>query len=60
MAVLDDLSGFEFEDLMEAVFRTPGYENARPATRTADFDPERMIHDVAHRSEVRRTTRGFG
>jgi hypothetical protein len=27
MAVLDDLSGFEFEDLMEDVFRNLGYEN---------------------------------
>ena len=36
MAVLDDLSGFEFEDLMEDVFRNLGYENVRQAERTAD------------------------
>lgn len=35
MAVLDDLSGVEFED-MEDVFRTLGYETVRQATRTAD------------------------
>jgi hypothetical protein len=29
MAVLDDLSGFEFEDLIEDVSRNLGYENVR-------------------------------
>ena len=29
MAVMDDLSGFEFEDVMEDVFRNLGYENVR-------------------------------
>jgi len=36
MAVLDDLSGFEFEDVMEDVFRNLGFENVRQAERTAD------------------------
>ena len=36
MTVLDDLSGFEFEDVMEDVFRNLGYENVRQAARTAD------------------------
>jgi restriction endonuclease Mrr len=36
MAILDDLSGFEFEDLMEDVFRNLGYENVRRAERSAD------------------------
>ena len=27
MAVLDELSGFEFEDVIEDVFRNLGYEN---------------------------------
>ncbi|USZ67388.1 GDP-mannose 4,6-dehydratase [Halorussus salilacus] len=36
MAVLDDLSGFEFEDLMEDAFRNLGYENVRQAEKTAD------------------------
>lgn len=36
MAVLDNFSGFEFEDLMEDVFRNLGYENVRQATKTAD------------------------
>ena len=36
MTVLDDLSGFEFEDVMEDVFRNLGYENVRQADRVAD------------------------
>jgi restriction endonuclease Mrr len=36
MAVLDELSGFEFEDVIEDVFRNLGYENVRQAGRTAD------------------------
>jgi len=35
-AVLNDLSGFEFEDVVEDVFRNLGYENVRQADRTAD------------------------
>jgi restriction endonuclease Mrr len=34
--VLDELSGFEFEDVMEDVFRNLGYENVRQAERVAD------------------------
>ena len=34
--VLDELSGFEFEDVMEDVFRNLGYENVRTAERVAD------------------------
>ena len=34
--LLDDLSGFEFEDLMEDVFRNLGYQNVRQASKTAD------------------------
>jgi len=36
MAILDDLSGFEFEDVMEDVFRNLGYENVHQADRVAD------------------------
>lgn len=42
MTVLDDLSGFEFEDVMEDVFRNLGYENVRQA------DPD--MRDVIARS----------
>lgn len=35
-AVLDPLSGFEFEELMRDVFRQMGYENVVVAERTAD------------------------
>ncbi len=34
--VLDDLSGFEFEDVMVEVFRKMGYRNVRQAERVAD------------------------
>jgi restriction endonuclease Mrr len=46
MAVLDDLSGFEFEDLMEDVFRNLGYENVRQAERTADEGRDVMMEEV--------------
>lgn len=46
MAVLDDLSGFEFEDLMEDVFRELGYENVRQADRTADEGRDIMMEEV--------------
>jgi restriction endonuclease Mrr len=46
MAVLDDLSGFEFEDLMEDVFRTLGYENVRQAARTADEGRDVVMEEV--------------
>ena len=34
--LLDDLSGFEFEDVMVEVFRKMGYRNVRQAERVAD------------------------
>jgi restriction endonuclease Mrr len=46
MAVLDDISGFEFEDLMEDVFRNLGYENVRQASRTADEGRDILMEEV--------------
>lgn len=46
MAVLDDLSGFEFEDLMVDVFRNLGYENVRRAARTADEGRDILMEKV--------------
>jgi restriction endonuclease Mrr len=46
MAVLDDLSGFEFEDLIEDVFRNLGYENVRQAERTADEGRDVLMEEV--------------
>jgi restriction endonuclease Mrr len=46
MAVLDDLSGFEFEDLMEDVFRNLGYENVRQAEKTADEGRDILMEEV--------------
>jgi len=34
--LLDELSGFEFEDMMEDVFRNLGYQNVHQATKTGD------------------------
>jgi restriction endonuclease Mrr len=45
-ALLDDLSGFEFEDLMEDVFRNLGYENVRQAERTADEGRDILMEEV--------------
>jgi len=46
MAVLDDLSGFEFEDVIEDVFRNLGYENVRQAERTADEGRDVIMEEV--------------
>jgi HJR/Mrr/RecB family endonuclease len=46
MAVLDDLSGFEFEDVIEEVFRNLGYENVRQAERTADEGRDILMEEV--------------
>ena len=46
MAILDDLSGFEFEDLMEDVFRNLGYENVRQAAKTADEGRDVVMEEV--------------
>jgi len=46
MAVLDDLSGFEFEDVMEDVFRNLGYQNVRQAARTADEGRDVLMEEV--------------
>ncbi|MEZ3145615.1 restriction endonuclease [Halobaculum sp. MBLA0143] len=46
MAVLDDLSGFEFEDLMEDVLRNLGYENVRQASKTADEGRDVLMEEV--------------
>jgi len=44
--LLDDLSGFEFEDLMEDVFRNLGYENVRQAARTADEGRDILMEET--------------
>ncbi|WP_277554084.1 restriction endonuclease [Halobaculum limi] len=46
MAVLDDLSGFEFEDLIEDVFRNLGYENVHQASKTADEGRDVLMEEV--------------
>ncbi|WP_255192451.1 restriction endonuclease [Natronobeatus ordinarius] len=46
MAILDDLSGYDFEDLMEDVFRKLGYENVRQSTRSADKGRDILMEEV--------------
>ncbi len=46
MAILDDFSGFEFEDLMEDVFRNLGYENVHQAAKTADEGRDLVMEEV--------------
>jgi len=46
MAVLDELSGFEFEDVIEDVFRNLGYENVRQAEKTADEGRDVIMEEV--------------
>ncbi len=46
MAILDDLSGYEFEDLMEDVFRNLGYESVRQSRRTADEGRDILMEEV--------------
>ena len=46
MAILDELSGFEFEDVIEDVFRNLGYENVRQAEKTADEGRDVMMEEV--------------
>ena len=46
MAVLDDLSGFEYENLMGDVFRALGYGNIRQANRTTDEGRDVLMEEV--------------
>ncbi|RJX44902.1 restriction endonuclease [Halonotius aquaticus] len=46
MAVLDNLSGFEFEDVVEDVFRNLGYENVRQADRRADEGRDVLMEEI--------------
>ena len=46
MPILDDLSGFEFEDVTEDIFRNLGYENVRQAERTADEGRDILMEEV--------------
>ena len=46
MPILDDLSGFEFEDVTADVFRNLGYENVRQAERTADAGRDVIMQEV--------------
>jgi restriction endonuclease Mrr len=46
MTVLDELTGFEFEDLMQDVFRNLGYRDVRQAERTADEGRDLLMQEV--------------
>jgi len=44
--ILDDLSGFEFEDVMEDVFRNLGYVNVHQAARIADEGRDILMEET--------------
>lgn len=46
MPLLDELSGYDFEDLMEDVFRKLGYENVRQSRRTGDEGRDILMEEV--------------
>ncbi|ARS89079.1 restriction endonuclease [Natrarchaeobaculum aegyptiacum] len=46
MALLDELSGYEFEDLMEDVFRRLGYQNVRQSGKSADEGRDILMEEV--------------
>ena len=46
MALLDELSGYEFVDLMEDIFRKLGYENVRQSVRTEDEGRDILLEEV--------------
>ncbi|WP_435101544.1 restriction endonuclease [Halarchaeum sp. P4] len=45
-ALLDELSGFEFEDVMVDVFRKLGYESVRRSRRTGDEGRDVLMEEV--------------
>ena len=45
-ALLDDLTGFEFEDVMADVYRKLGYENVRVAEQVADLGRDVIMEEV--------------
>lgn len=52
MAVLDDLSRFEFENLMGDVLRALGYGNIRQANRTADEGRDVLMEEVVAETDA--------
>lgn len=52
MPILDNLSGFEFEDIMEDVFRNLGYVNVRQSAKTGDEGRDVLMEEVVN--ETRR------
>ncbi len=46
MALLDELSGFEFEDVMVDIFRELGYRDVRQAARIADEGRDIVMEEV--------------
>jgi len=44
--ILDDITGFEFEELMRDVFRQMGYENVVVSTKTADKGKDIVMREL--------------
>ena len=49
--ILDDLSGYEFEDVMADVFRNLGYRNVRKAERVADKGRDILMEETVDGGE---------
>lgn len=54
MTVLDDLSGYEFEDIMVDVFRNYGYENVQQTPKTGDEGRDILMSESVngHRQDI--------
>lgn len=46
MPILDELSGHEFEDVMEDVFRNLGYQNVRQSKKTGDEGRDILMENI--------------
>lgn len=44
--IVDELDGFEFEDLMVDIFRKMGYQNVRQTTRTSDEGRDILMENI--------------
>lgn len=47
MPLLDEISGFEFEDVMAEVFRKRGYKNVQPSRKTADAGRDIIMEEAS-------------
>lgn len=51
MTILDELSGFEFEDTMEQAFKKQGYQNVRQTPKTGDEGRDILMEETVNGRE---------